>query len=136
MSHLDDQWAAATRDADIARDRFASSGRNGRGEAELSPQLKARLIDIVQRFTRGEMTVCRHLTRGPAPTFIGFWDDRQARCMACTHNTMPEGEEQWRCDLCGQIRPGALSLQMVPVEALTIGFGVCDSCRSREGLPV
>lgn len=79
---------------------------------------------------------CRHL-KGPQMTFVRAWDKPfRLRCVMCElKDARPQGEEEFRCDICNTIEQEGFQMTNAQAGPFQIALGRCAECHSSKTAP-
>lgn len=125
-----DQLAAATRDARQTLADYAAA-RESRLLIQPGPVIN-RLAEEFVESLRQPVRVCPHVsTRSPMPLYARAHEPailRCADCLATAARATVGTEEDYRCDGCGTLAPGAMHEAATLIGPVTLTLGLCHSC--------
>jgi len=125
------RWLRAELEAALIARGFASQPGHLQVDVALSKAFTERVLAAVSRVATSEVVGCAHFWSRPTTVLLPLWQEDHVYCPQCWSLARPEGEEQWRCDLCQEVSRD-LTVALLPVGWVLIGFGVCGACRRRE----
>lgn len=129
--HVQDQVDAAAQEnlALIQHVAEATGYDTGVVKSGEDPGFDALVRRVMDAIAKHRHRSCTHL-KSPQPTVVRAWDTPfRLRCLRCEVATpAPEGDESFRCDICGVIAPDGFQTQHAEAGVFQLAFGRCKEC--------